>query len=302
MTAQRLVSACSTALLAWCIVPVLCSTPHAQVPSLQLPSLPITMQGDLLFVPVSIDGKDAQFILDTGGGINVISQRLLGQVSHSAAGKFSGKTMRGESISLPMYRIPLLQVGPLRLQPAMVGAWDVLDKFKVEGIVSAKAFEKQPVEVDFRLRRLVFLTPESIPQLRRTGTVVRLRLRRQHRQSLDLFAKFRLSDSQIGECEIDTGSPGETINERYMPLLGIDQTNKDAVKREERTTMLGNPVVRYKATIASISLANSPAISLRNPQVVFQHAIYDCVVGTDFWQGHSIVLDLPKHEMIVDAK
>lgn len=271
---------------------------HAQEPPTDSVSLPIKTQGDLLFIPVSV-GDEAQFILDTGGGINVISQRLLERVPHTAAGQFSGKTMRGELVSLPLYRIPLLQIGPLRLPSAVVGVWDVLDRYKLDGIISAKAFEKQPVELDFQADRVVFITAKSVTQLRRRGQVIPLRLRRQHKQSLDLLARFKIGKNATGRCEIDTGSPSATLDERYMPLLHID---KGQVKQENTTTLLGSQVVRYRGKIAAISLADDAQMSLWNPNVTFEHLIYDCVVGTDFWAGHRVILNLPKHEMIVDPQ
>ena len=49
-----------------------------------------------------------------------------------------------ERVDVPLFVIPELSVGPMVKKDALVGSWDVLDKFHFDGIISANDFRRQP--------------------------------------------------------------------------------------------------------------------------------------------------------------
>jgi hypothetical protein len=51
--------------------------------------------------------------------------------------------------------------------------------------------------------------------------------------------------------------------------------------------------------LPEISLAALPEISLMHPGVWFSNIIYDCVVGTDFWAGKALTIDIAGRGLIV---
>jgi len=184
--------------------------------------------------------------------------------------------------------------------PALVGAWDGLDKFHLNGIISLAFFRKQPITLDFERNQLIFETRASLAQRRRSGSAVPVHLDDQRNISLDLFAPF-LVGSHPAECEVDTGSEAYMVQQRYMELLGIS-TDSRAVKKSEHATILGNKEVRYDTTLPSIALAGIPASARRNAPVTFQDLIYDCVVGWNYWAGGSVSFDVPDRALIVSVK
>jgi hypothetical protein len=120
-----------------------------------------------------------------------------------------------------------------------------------------------------------------------------------HGKALDLFATFLIGD-QTAECEIDTGSQSATVSLRYLSPLGID-TSGSEVTRRERRTIAGAKEVRYVTKLPRIALASAPAIDVSNPKVAFSDIIYDCVIGTEFWAGRALTIDIAKRQLIVAA-
>lgn len=264
-------------------------------------SVPFTTNPDgLVLVPGTVGGTiSAQFIFDTGAGLDVLAPSLIEKVHGKAAGQFSGFRMTGERMDIPLFVISELSIGPVVKRDVLVGSWDVLDKFHFDGIIAQRDFREQPLTFDFVHKVLVFETPKTMAQRRAAGKALPLQFDEQRGIALSSFAEFQIGN-QSGQCEIDTGSPGATVSMRYMGPLGIDTDGKDVQKHEGRT-IAGATEIDYRTSLAQISLASAPQIALEHPGVSFSDIIYDCVVGVDFWSGKTLPMDIGKRELIVSV-
>jgi Aspartyl protease len=247
-----------------------------------------------------------EFILDTGAGITVLSQRLVVKLGGKPAGQYTGFRMTGERLDLQLYTIPELRIGPIVRKQVLVAGWAGLDNLPIdgttlhlEGIVALDFFRDQPVTLDFEHHQLLFETPDSLAQRRRTETTVPALLDDERGLSFTLFAPF-LVGSHPAECEVDTGSQMYVVNLRYMDMLGM-QKESEAVKKLEHTSILGTKEVRYQAT-SSIALEGLPASGLQNVPVLFEDLIYDCNVGTEYWAHRAVTFDIPHKSLIVSGK
>jgi hypothetical protein len=101
-----------------------------------------------------------------------------------------------------------------------------------------------------------------------------------------------------GECELDTGSQGSTVSTRYLAPSSVD-TTAPGVEKRSRRTITGATERRYGAQIAQLALAGAPDIGMTAPTVTFSEIIYDCVVGTSFWNGRALTIDIPHGRLIV---
>lgn len=266
----------------------------------KLVSVPITVNSDLLMVPVTLNGTiPARVIFDTGAGLDILAPSLLEKLHAKPAGEFTGFRMTGERLDIALFVIPELAIGPVVKKDAVVGSFDVLDKFHIDGIVSANDFRRIPFSLDFVNKTLRFETSRSLSQLSARGKSAPLKFDDQREITLDLFADF-LIGGHPGQCEIDTGSQGATISTRYMKSLGIEKDGKD-VQKVESKTIAGGTEIRYKARVSQLSLAAAPEIQGENVGVSFSDIIYDCNIGTEFWSGKMLTLDLAHRRLIVST-
>jgi len=264
--------------------------------------IPFTRSKDgLLMIPASTGaGTHYSFVLDSGAGLSVLSKNLVEKLGGKPAGQFTGFRMTGERMDLQLYTIPELRVGPVLQKAVLVGAWNGLDQFHIDGIISLNFFRKHPITLDFLHNQLIFETAASLAQRRRSGSTVPVRFDDERGISLDLFAPF-LVGSHPADCEVDTGSQGYMIQQRYMKLLGLSPQSS-GVKQSSDATILGHKEFRYSTTIPSLALQGVPASALTNPPVMFQDMIYDCVIGSKFWAGRSVTFDVPGKSLILSAK
>ena len=178
-----------------------------------------------------------------------------------------------------------------------MAAWDLLDKYHLDGIISANLFRNQPFTIDFG-RKLLFLESKaSLSARRRSGHILPARLDDERGISLDVFTRFLLG-SHEALCEIDTGSQGFILDSRYLNLLGIDKDSKN-VKKSEKENIVGAKVVQYETTIPALALADVPDSEILQPAAMFENLIYDCVIGTNFWSDKVVTFDLPEKILIM---
>lgn len=263
-------------------------------------AIPFTTNSDgMVLMPAKVSGITIQVIFDTGAGIDVFAPSLIEKVHGKPAGQFTGFRATGERLDLSLFIIPELAVGPVIKKDVLVAAWDVLDKFHLDGIVSLNDFRQQPVTFDFANQRLIFETEKSIRRRRTAGAASPLQFDDERGISLDIFTQFLLVD-QPGQCLIDTGSPNATLSTRYMNPLHIDK-NSSAVHKHEGTTIAGAKEVRWGTSISEISLAAAPQIKLAPVRVSFSDIIYDCVVGVDFWHDRALTIDIASRQLIVST-
>lgn len=261
--------------------------------------VPITTSPDgLLLVSGSLGpGVNAHFVLDTGAGVTVLAPSLIERVKGKPAGQFTGFRMTGDRIDLALYSIPELRVGSLVEKPATVAAWDLLDKYHLDGIISANLFRNQPFTIDFGQKLLFLESKASLSARRRSGRVLPVRLDDERGISLDVFTRFLLA-SHEALCEIDAGSQGFIFDSRYLDLLGIDKNSKN-VKKSEKENIVGAKVVQYETTVPALALADIADSKILQPPAMFESIIYDCVIGTQFWSRKMVTFDLPEKILIV---
>ena len=91
------------------------------IASAQTIPLEIT-DGGYIFLRMLVNGNDtARFMLDTGSGITVLSQKLFARYDLKEAGLHTGTRHNGESITGMLYILPSLSAGTFAKQDVVVG-------------------------------------------------------------------------------------------------------------------------------------------------------------------------------------
>lgn len=271
----------------------------AQTSALTQPVVvPFTLNEGLVFIEATLgDSTPLNVILDTGGGLDVLSPRLVQRVSGKAMGVVTGHRMTGERLDIDLWVVPSLKVGALTRTNAVVGTWAALDNFGLDGIVSLDGFRNHPFTIDFGANTVTFESSGSLARRRANGRVSQLQLDDLRGRAVTAFAEFELG-GKSGQCELDTGSQATRANTRYLTALGIDTSNAE-VSRRTYTTAAGGTESQYVATVSRVSLASAPEVSASDVRVIFSDIIYDCVIGTDFWRDRTLTLDIGGRQLIV---
>lgn len=271
----------------------------AQTSALTQPVVvPFTLNEGLVFIEATLgDSTSLNVILDTGGGLDVFSPRLVQRVGGKAMGVVTGHRMTGERLDIDLWVVPSLRVGPLTRTDAVVGTWAALDNFGLDGIVSLDGFREQPFTIDFGAKTVTFESAGSLARRRASGKVSQLQLDDLRGRAVTAFADFELG-SELGQCELDTGSQAMRANTRYLAAFGIDTADASVTRRSFKT-VTGATESQYVATVPLVSLASAADVAASDVSVTFSDIIYDCVIGTEFWKGRTVTFDVAGRELIV---
>ena len=260
--------------------------------------IPITLAEGLVYIPATLDDSlSLSVILDTGAGLDVLATSQVRRVGGRPAGVVTGHRMTGERLDIPLWVVPNLQVGPLASTDAVVGSWGALDSFGLDGIISLMGFRKQPFTIDFTAGTVTLESPRSLARRRAEGQVSPLLLDDLRGRALDVFAAFSFA-GHSGECLLDTGTQATRANTRYLAALGIDSSDASVTKRSFRA-VTGAVEDQYVASVPRVALASAPEVAATDTRVTFSDIIYDCVIGTSFWQGRALTIDIAGRELIV---
>ena len=275
-------------------------TPLAEAAETRRFPIKISEHKTLTVKVTAADKAEGEFILDTGAGLHVLSMALLEKLPARPIGKFTGFRHTGERVDLDLYRIPSLRIGNFVEKEPIVAGWDVLDKYKIDGVLSLKFFQNQPATIDFRNKQLIFEREEDLRRLARTGKVASLQVDDDRDVSLDIFVEMALGRGVTGQFTVDTGSDNmASVDARFMSALGLDKTAAN-VERTEGKNFLGETEVRYKATLDRFALADAPEIGMKAVVTFKEHMIYDGLLGVPFWLDKSLTIDIPRRRLIVN--
>ncbi len=257
-------------------------------------------EGGLVLVNVFVsDSIKARFILDTGAGINAVSDGLRRRLHSEPAGNFTGFRHNGERVDFELFQIPSLSLAGVRQENPLAASWPVLDSFGIDGILSLKFFENRSFTLDLGDSLLIFETRQTLADRLKTGQRAPIRLHDDRGKSLDLFVDVCAADSLRLECILDTGSPRSILDARFMRAFGIDTTSKNVQKRA-RQSLFGAVETEYIATVPSLSLWNVPSAAAKDLRVTFKPGlIYDGLLGTDFLIGRKVTFNIPERYLLV---
>lgn len=250
-----------------------------------------SLGGHLIKIPVTINGNiKTSFLLDTGAGVNVISDRLCEQLGRSVSGSYSGQRMTGEEITLSFSELGPLAMGEFKQEKVRVGVIDIFSKLpeslgRIDGAVSLKFFENQSFSIDY-INSVIEIGTEH-----RNGIEVPLKIEKDHEKVM-AFVEV----DELGSFEVDTGNSLAVLNLDLSKKLGID-LQSDEVKVVEGKSETGFPFVSYYANISSLTLKNS-SISQQKPKVAFKKLIHDGVIGNDFFKERKVIFDVSNDKMI----
>lgn len=263
-------------------------------------TIPLTINdGGYIFVKATLnDSITGNFLLDTGGGLHVLSGKYFEKVKNStkSAGYFTGFRHNGERLDSEIYEIPSIAIEGLRQEKPLVGYYAPLDEYGMDGIISLKMFENQPITIDFQKKQLVIETKESLKKLGKNAEVIPFTLQQYRDKALDIFIKVCINGVPI-EAEFDTGSGYNTliINPFFMDKMKIKKENcTEKVQGKEKN------LKDYFTKIPSANICALPNVVGKEVDVVFREGlIYEGLIGSGWFRGKKLTIDIPNRRMLL---
>jgi hypothetical protein len=247
-----------------------------------LAEVPFAYLLHLVTVPVTLNGEEATFVLDSGIGLTIVRDPAACTLTGAT---FTGRRMSGQEVTVPLGIAPSLAFGGIARRDVEVGLLD-MDGFPPEldhiaGFLSLAYFADTPFTVDYG-RRVVSAGT------RRDGTTVPVRVDRDG-PSVCVYMPLTLPDGRSIEVEVDMGSDSLILDERFAEL------GAGEVRRVDGTDETGNRYTRRFATLRGrIHPAGAPELGQDDPDVMFQRIIYDGLVGDAFLRRFAVTFDIPR--------
>ena len=251
------------------------------------------------------DSINTWFILDTGAGLEVVSNLFFDTVKDTAipAGIYTGFTSIAGRVDLELYRIPSMQIGKLRREGVIIAPYSDLDGFYqggVAGLVSLKFFENQPFTMDFSAENLILETPNSLAAISQDAEIIPIKEESERGITLDVFLPLVLNERIDILAEFDTGTGLDImISPYYFDALGIDTLSVDYAKEGFQ-----NPDGTFQdmriAPVSSIQLRQSTLIRGNNVTTYFlEDFIYEGLIGWQLFRNNKVTIDYPNRRILV---
>jgi hypothetical protein len=178
--------------------------------------------------------RNARFVLDTGIGLTLLSERLCPAIGCRSGGSaFTVRRMSGQKATVPLATAPPLPFGGATRRGHVVGIM-ALDGFPPElgaadGFLSLAFFEAVPFTADYARGVVIVESWASVEQRARDGAAVPVRPERDG-PAVDAFMRLDLPGGKTVEVEIDMGSDSLSLDERLADAVGVD-LHRDGVRR-----------------------------------------------------------------------
>jgi hypothetical protein len=250
-----------------------------------------------------VAGTKTHLILDTGGGVTVLSKRLCDRIGCVPDGTFTGKRMSGQAITVSMVRVPSIVMAGHRVENARVGVLDMASllhpELGVEGFAGLDLFRDRPFTLEYGHTRLVLEDDASLAARKKAGSVSKVRVENDGPSTV-VYLPLELSPGAPAlEMEVDSGSRDLILDERFMMTLGIDPAG-NGVRKVEGHDETDQPFVRhFTALPRSLHVPGLAGVGVEaGKTVMFQRIVHDGLVGHDFLSAHTTTFDVPHGEMI----
>lgn len=239
--------------------------------------------GDLLgvlrTVEVRVGDQDATMILDTGGGVTVITPDLAGRIGCTPWGQLSGFRLSGERLTMARCDHVALAVGTETLGSRNLGVFDLASLLppeapRIDGILSLDVLAATPFTLELGAARMTLESPESLAA--RTAGAVEVPIRF-HRQaggaSLTVMARVPTDGGDLW-MQLDAGSDA--------PLL---------IPPSSATAIGLDPAVQSQGTTLTLKGVNGEAVS-HLAQARVRDMIIDGNIGLPIMKDWVMTFDL----------
>jgi hypothetical protein len=264
-------------------------------------TVPFQYLAHLVTIAVCVGDTESRFIVDTGMGVNLVSDSLAQALGCSPTGSvFAGRRMSGQEVTAPMISLDEVRLGDRRSRDVPAAIFDMGAMAGLDGIggfLSLQFFRSTPVTIDYPAQVLALEDEQSLARRAESGFPVNVQVKHDG-PSTDVHLGLRLPSGRAITVEVDAGSDHLILNQALAAEAGVDLTAEN-VRNVEGQDETGHPFARYFTALrGDVSLAAAAQIRQSDPEVMFQDIIYDGLIGDRFLRNFIVTYDLPRSRMI----
>src|ERR1700722_3561184 len=152
---------------------------------------------------------EARFIVDTGIGVNLVSDSLARAVGAAPTGSvFTGRRMSGQAVTASMVSLDSVRLGESRSRDVPAAIFDMAAMAGLDGIggfLSLQYFRSAPVTIAYPAQGLVLEHEQSLAQPGETGFPVSVQVK-DDGPATDVHRALRLPGGRVIRVEVDAGS------------------------------------------------------------------------------------------------
>lgn len=246
-----------------------------------------------IIVKATVEGKEGNFIFDTGGGINLFFNDFAKDLKQKSTYNFlTAFRATGERIDAPLFKSEEVTFAGTTFKNIPYSTFDM----KLEGInglISLAMLHDTDFVIDYDKKQL---TLGKINASKHKNSFD-IQLSSMAGNSVDIFTTIKLNNEYSIQVLLDSGAGDNSfwLSDKYVSLLKID---KSKLELSERKSEFNENVITkfYKGTIGSIS---NPYASLQEPKVVFvEGLIYEGKTSIN-WLGKKIGISLKDQKIYI---
>ncbi|TGN21898.1 pepsin/retropepsin-like aspartic protease family protein [Empedobacter tilapiae] len=246
-----------------------------------------------IIAKANIDGKEGNFIFDTGGGINLFFDSFAKDFKQkSTYNFFTAYRATGERIDAPLYENNEVLFAGKKFVKIPYSTFDMkLDG--IDGLISLQMFSDTDFIIDYT-KNEIELTDFSKKKNIKSFDI---QLSTNADKSIDIFTYITLNDKFKIQVLLDSGAGKNSfwLSDKLISTLEIDKTK---LELNERKSEFNEKVITkfYSGNINSIT---NQYVTLKDPKVVFvEGLIYEGKTSIN-WLGNKIGISLKNKKMYI---
>ena len=183
-------------------------------------------------VHLTIQNKPGDFLLDTGGGVTLLTEEFSKGIKCEFWGRTTGYNMFGKRGDDPHCDNVQITAGDVMLTPVNVGKIDFKDQFPgdaaPDGLLSLDAFDGKAITLDQKAATLTIETPKSLAGRIKNMKELPFRLSREcSARCLSAFIGVPTAKGMTWLI-LDSGAGGVSlISKEYADVFGLDPNAKE---------------------------------------------------------------------------
>lgn len=246
-----------------------------------------------ILAKATIEGKEGNFIFDTGGGINLFFDSFVKDLKQKPTYNFlTAYRATGEKMVIPVYENNEVTFAGKKFSHIPYSTFDMkLDG--IDGLISLPMFSETDFIIDYDKKEIT-LTDFSKDKKSKSFNI---QITTNADKSLDISTYIYLNNQYKIQVLLDSGAGNDSfwLSERFIKILSLDKENMDSFEKksefdEKITTKF------YRSSVGSIS---NQFVTLKNPKVMFVDGlIYEGKTSIN-WLGKKIGISLKNKKMYI---
>lgn len=244
-----------------------------------------------LIVQAEVEGKKGNFILDTGGGINLFLNNFSKDLSQKESYNFlTAFRATGEQMTVPLFKSKEIVFNGKTFKDIWYATHSMEIK-GIDGLISLPMLYDTEFIIDYTTKEIIF------PKEKLRGKkAIDIQLSTNADQSLDITTYINVNNIRINVL-LDSGAGNDSfwLSERLMSTLGIKKEGLQPIEKKSEF----NPAVTNKFYKGNVNSISNLFATVEKPNVFFvEGLIYEGKTSIN-WLGKKLGFNLKEKKIYI---